>query len=184
MARGLEGAGEPEQADDQADVEQDRRRRRRGKALDTVENAGEQRHQGNEQQIGKGDPGECHRERELVRVGGKPGGEAAHQPGHGDFGEGSEDDEAPQQDTERLFGKRHRRRLALGLQAAGKQRHESEIESALGEQAAEQVGQFEGDEERVGDHAGADIAGDQNIAQESEHPRDQRETADRGREPE
>ena len=47
-------------------VEQDRRRRRRGEALMGVEQAREQRHQRDEEEIREGDAGQRHREVEFL----------------------------------------------------------------------------------------------------------------------
>ena len=49
-----------------------------------------------------------------------------------------------------------RRFAALALEPLGKQRHERRVEGALAEQAAKQVGEAEGDEERVGHGAAAE----------------------------
>jgi hypothetical protein len=58
--------------------------------------------------------------------------------------------------------------------------HEGLREGALGEHPAQQVGELEGDEEGVGRHAGAEAAGDDEVADETENAREQRHAADRG----
>src|SRR3990172_11125802 len=58
------------------------------------------------------------------------------------------------------------------------QRDESLRKSALREQAAQQVGDLEGDEEGVGQQAGAEHPGDEEIARIAEHPAHHGEAAD------
>ena len=68
--------------------------------------------------------------------------------------------------------------VARGIVAAarlvlGQDGHEGLGEGALGEQAAQQVGQLEGDEKGIGGDPGAEGAGDDGIAHEAENARDQ-----------
>jgi hypothetical protein len=51
--------------------------------------------------------------------------------------------------------------------------------SSLGEQAPQQVGDLEGDEERVGQQPGAEHPGDEEIAHVTEHPAHHGEAAHR-----
>ena len=67
---------------------------------------------------------------------------------------------------------------ALALEAAGILGHEGGVEGALREQAAEQVGEALGDEEGVGRQPGAEGVGDEDVADEAEHPARQRVAAD------
>ena len=71
-----------------------------------------------------------------------------------------------------MFGEGARGGLPALLQTAGEERHEGGIEGALGEQAPEQVGQAEGDEERVRHRPGPDRRRDQNIAHKTQHAAD------------
>ena len=57
-------------------------------------------------------------------------------------------------------------------------RHEGLRERALGEQAAQQIGQLERDEEGVRRHARAEDPRDQHIADEGQDARNQRQAAD------
>ena len=66
------------------------------------------------------------------------------------------------------------------FQFTREQRHEGGGEGPFGEQAAEQIGQAEGDDESVGDHARAQEVGDQHVADEAEHTAEQRVSADGG----
>ena len=58
-------------------------------------------------------------------------------------------------------------------------RHEGGVERALAEQAAEQVGQFQGDEERIGHRPGAEHRGDQHVPGEAENAARHGPAADR-----
>ena len=88
----------------------------------------------------------------------KPGRQAVHQERHGDLGDDGERQEHEHEAGHRLLGEGARRLLALALQPLGKQRHERRVEGALAEQAAEQIGEAEGDEEGVGHRAGPSVA--------------------------
>ena len=64
------------------------------------------------------------------------------------------------------------KRLAAGLPScaivAGEERHEGGAERAFGEEAAEQVGQAQRDEERVGHRPGAEERRGQHVADEAQ----------------
>src|SRR3989442_12030034 len=62
----------------------------------------------------------------------------------------------------------------------GEDRHESLRERALGEQPPQQVRDAEGDEEGVGGEAGAESAGDDEVAEVAEDAAHQRKAAYRG----
>ena len=79
-----------------------------------------------------------------------------------------------------LVGEAPRRRLAVLLERAGIGRHEGGVEGAFGENGAEMVGQAEGDEEGVGDGAGAENGGHDHVADEAREARDERQPADGG----
>jgi hypothetical protein len=66
------------------------------------------------------------------------------------------------------------------LQLAREQGHEGRREGALGEQAAEEVRQLEGDEEGVGHSTRAQHRRQHDIADETHDPAQQREAADGG----
>jgi hypothetical protein len=59
-------------------------------------------------------------------------------------------------------------------------RHEGLREGAFGKQAAQQVGQLEGDKEGVGEHAGPESARDHEVADKTEDARQQGHAADGG----
>src|SRR5467141_1784919 len=62
----------------------------------------------------------------------------------------------------------------------GEDRHESLRERALGEQPPQLVRDAEGDEEGVGGEAGAESAGDDEVAQVAQDAADEGQAADRG----
>ena len=69
---------------------------------------------------------------------------------------------------------------ALALQLAREQRHEGGGEGAFREQAAEQVGQLERHDERVGDRPRAQHRRQDDVAHEADDAAQQREAADGG----
>ena len=72
---------------DQEQVQQDRRRGGCGKPVDRVQHTALQRDQRDEQQIGKGDPGELDGKPEFLRVGAKAGCDDGHYRRHENFAE-------------------------------------------------------------------------------------------------
>jgi hypothetical protein len=162
-------------------VEQDRCRRRRGEAVERVQDPAEQRHQGQEQEIGEGDAAQLDRQIELLRVRGKSRCQQVHEPGHGRHGGRRKSQQARQQHRQGLLAESPGGGLAVLLQAAREERHEGGVEGALAEQPAEQVGQAESHEKDVGDRPGAELVGDQDVAQETQHPADSGVAADRGK---
>ncbi len=64
--------------------------------------------------------------------------------------------------------KRPRRRRPLGGEQAREGGHEGGVERALAEQAAEQIGQFQRDKERIRHRPDAQESRDQHVARETE----------------
>ena len=107
----------------------------------------------------------------------KPGAITPHQPRHEDLAEHDEDEQHREQHREGFLGEGAGRRLAaLGQRRRG-ERHEGGAERALGEQAAEQVGQALRDKERVGDRPGAEDRRGQDVADKAEDAAHQRVTS-------
>src|SRR6266508_3953888 len=71
-------------------------------------------------------------------------------------------------------------RLALRRLDPEPQGHEGGVERALGQHAAEEVGELQDREEGVGEDAGAEHRRDADVAEETEQARDQRRAAYRG----
>ena len=169
-----------DRGDDQAGVEQDRRGGGGGEPAEGVLDARQQRHQGDEEQVGEGDAREVAGERDLARHGGEAGGEGGNRPGHDDFHQQHHGEQHQGQPRKHGVGEALGLGLALALELAREQRHEGGGERAFGEQVAEQVGEAEGDEERVGLGSRAEHPGEQDVADEPGDAADQGETADGG----
>ena len=137
---------------------------------------GIQRHQ---QQIGERDARHDDGRVEFRGFFDESGGLDHDEQRHGGFGDGGERQYDVEQGGKGLFGESAGGFAAFGFQLFGKQRDKSDVERPFGEQAAEQVGQFERDEKRVGDHARAQKIRDQQIADETQHAADHRPAADR-----
>ena len=151
---------------------------RRGEALAGLEHAAEQGRQRDEQQIGEGDPAELDRERELQRARREAGGQDAHQPGHQRARPATTTAASVSASTLRASpANRSGRGTAAARAQPGEQRHERGAEGALGEQAAQEVGELQADEERIGHRAGAQRRGDQQVAHEAGDARQRREPA-------
>ena len=161
------GVDEDERGD-QERVEEGRREGRRDEAAEAVERAGEQGDDRDQEQIGKGDPAQQHRQVELRGIGGKAGREREGEPDHRQLGEDGEDEQRRGEPGHRLLGEFPRRLLALALMELGEQRHEGGGEGALGEQSPEQVGDALRDEIGLRHRPGAERGGDEHVADEAE----------------
>ena len=173
-SRGVAGIREERRKQKRADdrqIEQDGRARRRGEAVIGVEDAGEQRLQRDQRQVGKGDARERHRQLEAFGI--EPGREHADHPGREDHRDGEQHEVDDNQRRGDLVGEQ----LGGGepglLQGARIGRHEGRGEGALGEDGAEMVGQPEGDEERICHRACAQDRRHDHVADESGEARDE-----------
>ena len=161
------------------EVEQDRRRRGGGEAAERVEDAAVERHQRDQQQIGKRDARELDRERKLAGI----VGEARRQQRDHRRREGQRDrqqhDLACEQEREHAVGEQPRRIGAALLADARIGRHEGGVERALGKDRAEMIGQAQRHEEGVRDRARAQDGRQHDVARKAGDARQQREAADR-----
>jgi hypothetical protein len=169
-----------QQRPDQRDVEQGRRERGRGEARQRIEYAREERHQANEDQIGKGDLRQIDREGELLRLVAPAGADYPHEGRHEDDENDGDRHQDRHEHGQHFLGE------ALGLvhaafavEALAEQGHEALAERALAEQAAEQIGDDEGQGEHVGGHAGAHHPAEDHLPAEAEDAADKRQPADR-----
>ena len=166
---------------DQRDVEQGRSQRGHQEAVEGVQDSARKRGQRNQQDVGKGNPqhagGEVELGPPLEQPARREDGQDGRRGEHADRGDHQQD--------------RHQRagdvvdEVAQGARVAarahlGQHRHEGQRERALGEQAAHEVGNLEGQEERVGRGAGAEVAREHHVANESQHPRHDRRDTDPG----
>ena len=118
-----------------------------------VEHAAIERHQRDQQQIGKGDPRQLDREPALLGILGKARRQHAHRLRHEQPGDHEQHHLRQEQQREDAVGEQFCRHLALLAVDMGIGRHEGGVEGALGEDRAEMVGQAERDEEGVGHRA-------------------------------
>ncbi|ODS01638.1 hypothetical protein AUC69_05025 [Methyloceanibacter superfactus] len=181
--RGVAGIGEPrreQQRGDDREIEQHRRAGRRGETVIGVEDAGEQRLERHQRQIGEGDAGERDGQIEALRIADEAGGE---KPDHLRR-EQQRDGEQHQIDGDQgggdLVGEQLGGRQARFFKRARIGRHEGGGEGPFGEDGAEMVGQAEGHEEGVGHGPGAENGGHDHVTDEAREARDEREPADGG----
>ena len=126
-----------------------------------VQHARDQRRQRDEQDIGKGDPAVGDRQLEAL-VAGKARGHRQTSPGMKTMPSTEKTVRISAMPVKASRAKSER--LLAGFELLGEHRHEGHVEGALGEEAAEHVGQREGDQEGLGHRPGAQIGGDQDVA--------------------
>ena len=143
-----------------------------------VEQAREQRHQRDEEEIREGDAGERHREGEFLRVLREARREGAHDIRHADKRRREQRQLHDQHQGEDPVGEELRRRRPVRLTGRRVGRHEGGVEGALAEDGAEVVRQAQRHDEGVGDRADAHHGGDDDVADESCDPGDERPAAD------
>ncbi len=78
-----------------------------------------------------------------------------------------------------MFDQQQRFLVAAPVLVFAENGHEGLRKRAFGEHTAQQVGQLEGDEEGIRRQPGAEGAGDDEVANETENSREQRHAADR-----
>ncbi len=171
-------ADQGEHADDHPDVHDRRAQRGHEEPPVGVEGAHHERGEPDQDQIREHQPCQHHRERELPRLAGEAGRHQADDPrceqtaerGHG----AQHQDRGPEERSEQA--------LEIGTrtrdQVVAQHRHHRGREGPLAQEAAEDVGDPEGDEERVGHRPGAERAGHDHVAHEAEHPTGERRDAD------
>ena len=171
VGRGFEPVPGKQQAQDEHDVEQDRRGGGGGEPVGRVEHPAHHRDDRHAQQVGQGQPGQQDRGVEQLRPRGVEARRYDQQHlGHEDFDDDREDRETEHQDGKDPVGKLHRLVAAVPLEPFREHRHKGGGKGALGGEAAEHVGEAERDDERF-DHADrAQIVRHQDIAHEAENP--------------
>ncbi len=160
-------------------VEQHRREGCRRKSAVGIERARLQRHQRDEQQIGKGDARQRYREVELARIGAEARRQQIDQRRRERPGERQQQDLRGEQQREHATGEGARLGCALRLQHARIGRHESRVERAFAENGAKMIGQSEGDDKSVVEQAAAEHGRQNDVAKKSGQAGQQREAADR-----
>src|SRR5450830_1366751 len=169
-----------QRAKNEAQVEQRRRKCGNGKAAPGIEDAAGERHERDEQQVGKGDAQHRHRELEFLRRGGESGGADVDDPRRGEDADGADRDKDEHEHARRSVDQQPGLNLAVPGLVFGQDGHEGLGEGTLGEQAPQQVGNAEGDEKRVRREAGAEQARDHGVAHETEDAGHEGHAAHRG----
>ena len=137
------------------EIEQDRRGGGGGEALQRIEDAAIERHQRDQQQIGKCDAGEIDRERVAAGIVRKARRQHIDHRRREHQRDRQQHDLARQQQREDAVGEQPGALRAALLADAGIGRHEGGVEGALGENRAEMIGQPQRDKKGVGHGAGA-----------------------------
>ncbi len=164
-----------DQERDHHDVHQDRRRRREREAAERIEHAREERGQRDQDDVGEGDAAVLDGQREAL-VAGKAARHREHEERHRDLADDGEDDQHGAEAGERVAGEALG--VVAGLHLLGEHRHEGQVERAFGEEAAEHVGEREGDQESLCHRAGSEVSGHQDVAGEAEDAAEHRPSAD------
>ncbi|MNZ79646.1 hypothetical protein D3C78_982560 [compost metagenome] len=176
----VEVRGEQHRRADHADIQQHRGEGRHGEAPVAVEDAAAEGGQRDQQQVGEGDAQQLAGQGELFRLAAKARREQHDQIGRGHHAEGGDGGQRQPEGA----GDPVDQLLDLGQAALravlGEHRHEGLGEGALGEQAAHEVGNLEGDEECIGRRTGAEIGRHHHVADHAEHPREQGHHTDNG----
>ena len=159
-------------------VEKDRRRRGAGEAVHDVEHAAIERHQRDQQQIGKRDPRQRDREFAANRIVGKPRRQYGDHLRHEQPSQRQQNQLRQEQQGEDAIGEQPGRGFAALAAHMRVGRHERRIESAFGENRAEMVGQPQRHEKRVSHRPGAEDRREHDVACKAGQPRKERIAAD------
>ncbi len=143
-----------------------------------VQRARMQRHQGDEQEIGEGDAGHAHRQREFVGIGLEAGRHQRDEPRREGEGEPQQHELRDEQQRENLAGETLGLVGPLGRQHPRIGWHIGGVEGAFAEDRAELIGQPERHHERIVDRAGPEHGGEHQIAAKAGETRQQREGGD------
>ena len=143
-----------------------------------VEHAAIERHQRDQQQIGKGDPRQLDRQPPLLGIVGEARRENAHRLRHEQPGDHQQNQLRGKQQREDAVGEQSRRCLAALAVDMGIGRHEGGVEGAFGEDRAKMIGQPQRHEERVRHRPGAEDRREHDVARKAGQPRKQRIAAD------
>ena len=158
---------------DHRHVEQHRRGRRHRETPPGVQRAGRQGHQRHEADVGEHPARHAHcGGAALVRQAGR---EQPHQRRRTENADDAGQHQRPQQHRGHCVDEAVRRLVAVARPRGRQQRHEGLRERALGEEAAQQVGNAEGDPEGVGQRIGAEEPRHQLLAHQAGDARSERE---------
>ncbi len=185
-SRGVAGIGEQgreKQRGDDRQVEKNGRAGGGGEAVIGVEDAGEQRLDRHEREIGEGDAGERDGKVEARRIVHEARSEHAHDPWREQQRKSQEHEIDGDQSRRDLIGEELGGGKPRLFQGARIGRDEGCRKRPFGEDGAEMVGKAEGNEKGVGHRAGAEDCRHDHVADKTREARDEREPADGGNAP-
>ena len=168
---------------DETDVEQDGRSRIGGKSPGRIEHAAEEGHQRDQKNVGKGDAGEIDGKVEFAGLVDEPGRQDRDDPRHRHLEDGDQHGENQGENCQDLAGQPPSDRLAISLEAAGEERYEHCVESALRQKAPEEIGELEGNEKGVGHPPRSQGCGKEHVAHKAKNSARGRQSADRQESP-
>ena len=164
---------EQESGSDEGNVEQRGSERGHSETTVSVQHARRERGQRYEEEIGERDTQQLNRERVLVALPHEAGSEYDDQDGRREHPERAHQQQNRPEDTRHAGDElTHLVMLAL-LPVLGEHRHEGLRKGPFREEAPQQIGEPEGDEERIGLPRCAEGARDDDVAHEAEDPRSQ-----------
>ena len=149
------------------EVEKDRCGGRRGKTMQHVEHAAIQRDQRDQQQIGKGDPGQLDGEPPLFGLVGKTGSQQAYRLRHEQQRHHQQYRLRDEQQRKDAVGEQPGRGLAALAMDVGVGRDEGGVEGALGENRPKIVRQPPRHVKGVGDRTGAEDRREHDVARQT-----------------
>ncbi|MNZ74757.1 hypothetical protein D3C78_932170 [compost metagenome] len=167
--RRVEIGNQEQREHDHADVQQGRHEGRHRITVPGIEDGARQGRQRDQEDIGEGHPQQVGGQRELLGVLGEPRRGHPDHPGRGQDAQQGHQRQHQGQQARHIGDEGPGRLLALLGLVLGQDGDEGLGEGTFGEDAAQQVGQLERDEEGVGRHAGAEVARDYGVADESQH---------------
>ena len=161
-------------------VQNNRRRGRRGKASQRIQNPGLKRNDGNKQQKGEGYAGQGNRQFNLAAAFGESGRQGDDNRRHENFHQYNEQSQKKYQYGNGLRGESDAVFAFADRQFLREHRNEGGRKGAFAEKTAEEIGEFEGDKKSVGNGAGAENVGQNHIPDKTGNAADEREASECG----
>ena len=177
LYRRIEIGRAPQRESDEREVEQYWREGGHREAAIGVENAPGQRHKRDEKYVRKRDAKQLHRQVELFGGRNETGRSHVNYDGRGHDANQGHNEKRRCQRRGNMVDQQACGRLAALVLVLAKYGHEGLRKGALGKQASQQVGNLECDEKCVGDEFRPEGAGNDEVANQAQHPRDERHAA-------
>ena len=168
--RWVEIRREEQGEEDHRDVEQGRHERRHRETVPGIEDCAGQGRQRDQQNIRKGHSQQISGELKFLFTVDEARGRGPDYPGRGQHTQCGHQRENQRQQAGDISDKGAGRLFTLLGLVLGKNRHERLRERAFGENPAQQIGQFERDEERVGRDPGAENTRQDRVTYKTQHP--------------